>query len=139
MALSALDDKAKRPDDKDLAEVLGRSKARWDELITHVAAEYEPVTEDWAHSGAKYGWCLRLKRKKRTLLYLIPCQRHFLCAFVFGGKATEVARKSALPADVMTTINEARVYAEGRGFRLEVRTKANVATMMKLAAIKMAN
>lgn len=139
MALSALDDKAKRPDGQDLAGVLGRSKARWDELVAHVAAEYEPVTKDWAYSGAKYGWSLRLRRKKRTILYLIPSQRHFLCAFVFGGKATELARKSALPGDAMTTINKARVYAEGRGFRLPVRTKADVGTMKKLAAIKMAN
>jgi hypothetical protein len=139
MALSVLDNKSEQPDDGALAAVLGRSKARWDELIAHVAREYEPVSEEWSYGGAKYGWSLRLKRKKRTILYLIPCQRYFLCAFVFGGKATELARRSALPDKVMTTIDEAPVYGEGRGFRLEIRTKADVATMQTLAQIKMAN
>ena len=35
-----------------------------------------PVTEDWSFSGAKYGWILRLKRKKRVVLYLIPLPQH---------------------------------------------------------------
>ena len=139
MALSILDDKAKTPSDSDLTAVLGRSKARWDELVDHVRDTYEPMTSEWGFVGAKYGWSLRLKRKKRTILYLIPQQRHFLCAFVFGGKATEVARASALPAATMAMINEAPVYGEGRGFRLKVTTKQDVTTMKKLAAIKMAN
>jgi hypothetical protein len=58
---------------------------------------------------------------------------------VFGGKATEEARQSDIPEAVLETINEARVYAEGRGFRLEVRKKLDLETMKKLAAIKMAN
>jgi hypothetical protein len=136
MVLSTLDDKSKQPDDNDLAEVLGRSKRFWDDLIRHIILEYEPVTQVW---GFYKSWSLRLIRKKRTILYLIPCERYFLCAFVFGQKATKAARQSNLPKDVMKTINEAKVYAEGRGFRLEVRKKQDIDTMNTLAAIKMAN
>lgn len=139
MTLSPLHDKSKQPSDADLAEALGRSKARWDELIAHVEHTYAPVTHKWGPPYKEFAWSLRLIRKKRTILYLIPCQRCFLCAFVLGGKATEAARAGGLPEDVMTTINDAPVYGEGRGFRLEVRTKADVETMKKLAAIKMAN
>lgn len=139
MALSILDDKSKQPDDKDLTDVLGGTKQLWDELINQVTKECKPVIEEWRFSGEKYGWSLRLKQKKRTILYLTPCKRYFLCAFVFGQKATEAARRSALPKDVLTTINEARVYAEGRGFRLEVKKKQHLDTMKKLTAIKMAN
>ena len=139
MALSILDDKSKKPDDNTLAEVLGRTKRLWDDLINHIVQEYEPVTQEWSFGGEKYGWSIRLKRKKRTILYLIPYRRYFLCAFVFGGKATEAARQSDLPSDVLKTINEAPVYGEGRGFRLEVKKKLDVEAMKKLAAIKMAN
>lgn len=139
MALSILDNKAKKPNDDHLAEVLGRTKKLWDELIQHVADTYEPMTQDWNFAGEKYGWSSRLKRKKRTILYLIPCRKHFLCAFVFGGKATDAVRESDIPEHVLATINEAPVYGEGRGFRLQVRKKADVETMKKLPAIKMAN
>jgi hypothetical protein len=80
-----------------------------------------------------------LKRKKRTILYLIPQAKSFLCAFVFGGKATEAARAADLPADAIKAINSAPVYGEGRGFRLPVKKKQDVETMKKLAEIKMAN
>jgi hypothetical protein len=139
MALSILDDKSKKPNDNNLMEALGRTKRLWDDLINHIIQEYEPVTQEWNYAGEKYGWSLRLKRKKRTILYLIPSRRHFLCAFVFGGKATEAARESDLSSDILKTINEAPVYGEGRGFRLEVKKKQDVESMKKLAIIKMAN
>lgn len=139
MTLSILDDKAKEPTDDDLAEVLGRTKKLWDTLLKHVADTYEPVTHEWNFVGEKYGWSTRLKRKKRTILYLIPCHKHFLCGFVLGGRATEAVRASDIPDDTLSVINDAPVYGEGRGFRLEVRKKTDLETMKKLAAIKMAN
>jgi hypothetical protein len=39
----------------------------------------------------------------------------------------------------LKAIDEAPVYAEGRGFRLEVRTARDVETMKTLMAVKMAN
>ena len=139
MTQNPVHDKSKPPTDGDLAKALGRSKARWDELIAHIEATYAPVTYKWLPPYKEFAWVLRLIRKKRTILYLTPCRRYFLCAFVLGGKATDAARAAGLPADVMAIINDAPVYGEGRGFRLEVRTKADVETMKQLAAIKMAN
>ncbi|MFZ0033530.1 MAG: DUF3788 family protein [Sedimentisphaerales bacterium] len=136
MALSIFEDKNSQPDDAVLAKNLGRTKSLWNDLIRHITLEYEPVVQVW---GFYKRWSLRLIRKKRTILYMIPSERYFICAFVFGEKATEAARESVLPKDVMKTINEARVYAEGRGFRLEVKKKSDVSEMKKLAAIKMAN
>lgn len=43
MALSALDDRSRRPTPADLARVLRRTRVRWDDLIAHVAAEYPPM------------------------------------------------------------------------------------------------
>jgi len=139
MALSILDDKARKPKDRDLADVLGRTKVSWDGLIDHVARECGGITQEWKHSGKNYGWSLRLKLKKRTILYMIPCERHFLVAFVYGKRAVEVARQSNLPQSVIDTINEARTYVEGTGFRLEIREKKDLDSIKKLVAIKMAN
>jgi hypothetical protein len=62
-----------------------------------------------------------------------------LCAFVYGSKATEAALLAKLPKAVMKEIEEAPVYAEGRGFRLEVKKAKDIETMKTLAAIKMAS
>jgi hypothetical protein len=132
----SFDDKAKAPDDKALAKGLGASKDLWDELVGHIGAEYPPMTEAW---GFYKCWSLRLKQKKRTIVYLLPRDGFFLCAFVYGGKATEAARAAKLPKRIMKEIEGAPVYAEGRGFRLEVRTAKDIETMKTLAAVKMAN
>ena len=132
----SFDDKAKAPDDKALAKGLGPEKELWDEFVRHITDTYPPVTEAW---GFYKAWSLRLKQKKRTIVYLLPREKFFLCAFVFGGKATEAARQAKLPKAVMKAIDEAPVYAEGRGFRLEVRKERDLAAMKTLAAIKMAN
>jgi hypothetical protein len=130
------DDKNKQPDDALLTKALGPAKKLWDEFIDHIAREYEPVTLEW---GFYKAWSLRPKSKKRTIVHLIPQIGYFICAYVLGGKATEEARRADLPKAILKTINEARVYAEGRGFRLEVKNKQDLETMKKLASIKMAN
>jgi len=139
MALSVFDDKSKEPNDSDLADALGKTKRLWDDLRKHVAQEYEPVTEEWKHYGQESGWTLRLVQKKRTILYLIPCKGHFIVAFVFGDKAVEAAHKSGLPQSIISIINDARKYAEGTGFRIQVNKGQELDSIKKLVAIKLAN
>ena len=127
------------PDEKTLARTLGSTKPLWDELIRHVETGHAPVTHRWTSSKTSALGFLRLVRKTRTILYLLPREGHFLTAFVFGEKATAAVRASKVPAAVVTTLNEARVYAEGRGIRLETHTARDLATMKKLTAIKMAH
>lgn len=139
MALSAFDDKSKKPTAADIQEVLGRAGAHWTGLISHVASEFPPVEEQWSYSGEKYGWSLRLKRKKRVILYMTPCERHFLVGFVLGDKAVKAARDAGVPEAVVATIDNAPRYGEGTGFRVEVRSRADLTAVKKLAAVKMAN
>jgi hypothetical protein len=139
VTLSALDDRSKTPASRELAEAHGRSSSLWDTLTADLHAQYDPLTEKWSFSGAKYGWSLGLKHKRRTVLYLIPQCGHFLAAFVLGGKAIAAAHRSDLPAAVVKAIDGARQYPEGRGVRLDVRTKKDLVAVEQLAAIKMAN
>jgi len=139
MALSAFDNKAKEPSDKELAAALGRTSSAWDKLRAHLAAEYAPLTEDWKYHGQKYGWTLQLKRKKRTVLYMTPLERHFVVGLVLGEKAVRAARQSDLPEWVIAMINRAKKYVEGRGIRLEIKKQSDLAVVESLAAIKMAH
>jgi hypothetical protein len=139
MALSAFDDKSNEPQATDLKSTLGRSSAHWDSLIAHIAAEYTPLDKTWNFAGAKWGWSLRLKQKKRTVLYMTPCNRHFLVGLVLGEKAVNAAHACPLPDSILAIIDEAKKYAEGRGVRIEVKNKGDLAIAEELAAVKMAN
>jgi hypothetical protein len=59
--------------------------------------------------------------------------------FVLGERAVKAARQSALSDKVQTLIDDAKKYAEGKGVRIEVRSKKDRDDVEKLAAIKMAN
>ena len=139
MALSAFHDKSTTPSDTDLSLVLGRTKTHWDNLITHIASEYPPLESTWGYAGAKWGWSLRLKQKKRTVLYMTPCRKHFLVGFALGEKAVKAAQNVPLPDEVLTIIDEAPRYAEGRGVRIEIRNKTGLGYAKQVADVKMAN
>ncbi len=102
-------------------------------------AKYDPLAEDWGFAGQNWGWSLRLKHKKRTVLCLTPCKRHFLVGLAFGEKAVKAAHQSDLPAPVLNEIDDSKKYAEGRAVRLAVKAKKDRIAAEKLAAIKMAN
>jgi hypothetical protein len=139
MALSAFDDKANMPNERNLSEMLGRASVLWNDLKAHLASHYEPLTEKWNFAGKNYGWGLQLKHKKRTVLYMTPCKTYFLVSFALGEKAVQAAHQSDLAGSVLKIIDSARKYAEGRGVRLEARSKRDLENIKKLAAIKMAN
>ena len=139
MALSAFDDKSKEPQPVELKTTLGRSSSHWASLIAHIAAEYAPLDKTWSFAGAKWGWSLRLKQKKRTVLYMTPCNRHFLVGFALGEKAVEAAHACPLPDSIITVIDEAKRYAEGRTVRFAVKVRKDLEIAKRLAAEKMAN
>ncbi len=139
MALSAFDDKSKKPTATDLEKMLGRANAHWKHVIAHISSSYPPVVEVWNFSGEKWGWSLRLKRKERVLVYMTPCKGHFLAGFVLGGKAVKAAHDRPLSDSVLAVIDGAKKYAEGTGFRIEVRTQKDRDAVMELAAIKVKN
>ncbi len=139
MALSAFDDKSKEPGAADLSRTLGRSSVHWQSLVAHVKAEYAPLDATWNFAGAKWGWSLRLKQKKRTVLYMTPCSRHFLVGFALGEKAVKAAHARPLPDSTLAILDGAPKYAEGRGVRIGVRNKKDLEIVKGLAAVKMAN
>ena len=118
--------------------MLGRTSVLWDRLIGGIERAHGPVKREW-HFGRTTGtWHVRLKKKARTILYLLPREKHFLTAFVFGERAEAAIRAADLPAMVVKALDEALPCGAGRGIRLVTKNRRDVATMLKLTAIKLA-
>jgi hypothetical protein len=132
-------DKSTNPNEEQLKNVLAKTLQLWNSIRQYVSDSYGPVEEQWNFAGKNCGWSLRLKHKKRTILYLIPCKEYFMVAFVFGEKAVAAIQKSTLPKSILDTINSAKKYAEGRGLRIEVKRPQDIANIKTLTEIKMAN
>lgn len=136
MALSLFDDKSNPPQENDLSIALGDNYALWNELKEAISSSYAPLASDWVFA---HRWGLRLKHKKRAVLYMTPCRGYFLASFALGGRAVQAAHQSDLPAAILRVIDDAPQYAEGSGVRVEVKDAADLRSVRTLAAIKMAN
>jgi hypothetical protein len=130
--------KTKAPTEAEVAAALGSTAALWKQLVSWME-ERGAGESEWNSSGAKYGWSLRLKQKKRNIVYLSPCAGYFRASFALGDKAVAAAQKSDLAKSTLKIIDEAPRYAEGTGVRLMVKAAKELAAIKKLALIKMAN
>ena len=129
----------KGPDPREIAAVLGPSRALWERLVAGLIGQLGPLSDHWGFSRATGRWWLRLKRNQRTVVYLVPVPGHFQAAFALGEKACRAAKASGLPSSVLAAIDAAPMYPEGRGVRLEVRSARDVGAVEALAALKMAH
>jgi hypothetical protein len=139
METSIFSKKDERPDNFMLSRVLGDLYSIWMEIRSYVINAYPGAIEEWNFPGQKYGWNFRIKDKKRAIVYLLPRESFFLVALVFGEKATSEALQSTLNQDVKDSIASAKVYAEGRGFRIEVRNANHMDDIKKLIDIKLSH
>ena len=139
MSISAFDNKSKKPSDKDVALVLGTKSDLWESIKNHVIVNYGTAVQEWKFYNQQSGWSMKFLLKKRNLFFFGPRDGFFLIAFVFGDKAVAAVQKSDLPKEIIDEIVNARKYMEGRGIRIEVRSKKDVASIIKLIDIKINN
>jgi hypothetical protein len=133
-------DKSKKPGDSDLKEVLGDKYVLWQQIHDYILQQYPAAIEEWNFSGAKYGWSFRMKDKKRAIAYFLARDnKSFKVALVYGEKATQQALNSSVSDLIKNEIREARVYAEGRGFRLDIPDKNIIPDIKTLIDIKISN
>jgi len=130
--------KAALPTSEEVSAALGSTAAVWKQLVDWLAQQgFED--QEWKSVSLKYGWGLRMKLKKRTIVYLGPCDGCLRVAFVLGDRAVAAARKSDLSKSTLQLLDEAPRYAEGTGLRLMVKASEDLVDVRKLALIKLAN
>ncbi|MEX1241634.1 MAG: DUF3788 domain-containing protein [Cyclobacteriaceae bacterium] len=136
---SVFTDKSAEPTEKDLDKALGKTASLWKQITTYVHTQYPNAVEQWNFPGNKYGWNFRIKDRKRAIVYLLPRNNFFKVAFVFGQKATDIILNSEVTDHIKNELKTTRVYAEGRGIRIEVKNKTNLKDIQFLIDTKLQN
>ena len=136
--LNAFIGKTAQPTAKEVITALGSTAELWKQLVDWFA-EQGVTVQEWNSYSPKAGWALRLKVKKRNIIYLAPCAGCFRIAFIFGDKAVAAAREGGLSKALLKLFDEAPRYPEGTGLRLVVKASKDLAAIRKLAIIKLAN
>jgi hypothetical protein len=136
---NAFEGRLVEPSTVEIAAALGASVTAWNLLIDWLAEQHNINTLEWKSYSPKYGWTLRLKLKKRTILYLAPCNGCFRAAFVLGDRAVEAVRNSSLSKAVVALVEQSPRYPEGTGVRLVVKGMKDLPAIRKLVEIKLAH
>lgn len=139
MEKSIFTDKKDIPDNVLLEGVLGNTYALWQQVRNYAHLKYAQAIDEWNYPGEKYGWGFRIKDKKRAIVYLLPREKYFKVAFVFGQKATDTIMKSNIASAIKKELESARVYAEGRGIRIDIKNDTLMEDVKALIDIKIAN
>jgi hypothetical protein len=137
MALSAFTDKEHQPEAAEVAAMLGASSRIWDALVRQACERYANIFEEWNHSGAQFGWTLRLKIKTRSVIYMTPQSGEFIVGIVLGEKAVAAALQSGLPPHLVALIDAAPRYAEGRGMRMTIRNDSDLEGILRMVEAKL--
>ena len=139
MATSIFDNKAMPPTNNMVDDSIADTKVLWDKLTSHVAGNYQGVSQEWKMYSKKAGWNLVFKQDKRTLFYFVPCENHFIIAFVLGEKAVNTAMQSSLSAGAKEAISDADVCAMGHSFFIFVKSEQDIEDVITLLEIKVAS
>ena len=126
MSANVFIDKLAKPDDQALVSALGKTYPLWAEIEKHIATTLGESVEEWKYYGLKSGWTMKTLYKKRNLFFFTACEGYFRIAFVFGDRAVAEIVSSDLPKAVIEEITNAKKYAEGRGIRIDVKTRRDV-------------
>lgn len=129
-------DKLVKPSSGELKKALGNTFNLWQTLAEFTEKSKINSTSEWNFSSAKYGWNYRISDKKRVLIYLLPRDKFFKVAFVFSQKATDKIIKSDISEKIKTKLLHAKVFAEGRGIRIEIKDPSLIEDIKKLIQIK---
>lgn len=136
---SIFTDKNIKPTSESLKSALGETFEFWKDFVDYTYQMYPGAIEEWNFSSEKFGWGFRIKDNKRVLIYLLPRDRFFKVAFVFGQKATGQILDSTISEDIKKELRTAKVYAEGRGIRIDINEKSNIKDVHQLIKIKIMN
>jgi hypothetical protein len=139
MDKSIFTDKTTMPTNSDLTIALSDTFVLWHTLVDYVHSKYPEAMDEWSYSGDKYGWSFRIKDKKRNIIYLLPRDRYFKVAFVFGQKSSEAVMDSGIAKEIKTELGSAKVYAEGRGIRIDINNTNIISNIKKLIDIKLSH
>ncbi len=137
MAGNAFIGRATKPTESDLTAELGIKKPLWDEVLAELKG-LGVTDQEWSSYSPKAGWALKVLRQGRVIVYLSPRHCGFMASFALSDKAVTSALRSKLPSKILKIISEAQRYAEGTAVRVEVGSHADVVSVAKLAAIKLA-
>jgi hypothetical protein len=139
MAESFFGDKSKPPTVLELEKALGKSNALLKNIEAHLHEQFGDIEREWKFYSKKAGWTFALVSKGRRLLHLIPRSGFFTAVITLGKKAIIASETIGLPSKILSAIENAKEYAEGKSIQIDISLEKDILPVKQLILIKMNN
>lgn len=137
MSASIYNDKLIQPNELMLKNDLSESYESFVQISRFIDVQYGDLSLIWKFYSQKSGWILKMLTKNKNVLFLIPCDKFFKVAFTFGEKATDLILNSDFPDFIKKELSNSKKYVEGRTIQFDVKTSADLDSVLKMIAIKL--
>jgi hypothetical protein len=121
------------PTTAELHAALGHSTSVWPQIISGMEEAFGPLTLEWRPSELAFGRMCLVRRRNKTILYLMPMAGQLLVGVVLNGYAFQLAMRSNLRSAIKQMLADTRPTAEGRGIRFVAKSEADIAEVLTLA------
>ena len=136
MSIGVFTDKKQRPSEAEIRDIMGAGLAGWEELLQFVQEQYAPDEEFRFMYGKKYGWALRFQMRGKLLTSFYPTEGGLTVQINLGPAAIDQAFEMNLGENVLSVINRATAYSEGRWLFIPVKTPQDIQDIQRLLALR---
>ena len=129
--------RTQKPSDASIRKVLSQAREAWDDLVAHLTQAYGLKGSLHFMYGQRYGWALRFQRGSRLVLALYPNRGCLILQIILGPAQLTAAAEMGLPTFVLTVLESAKTYPEGKWLFIPVKSLETARELRPLIALKM--
>ena len=126
-----------KPTEKQMLELLGKKATLWSDLREYLATHYDH-TPELDFGGKKYGWAIRYRKSKKTLITLFPERGGFTALIVLGRE--EIAKVNAILDELSLNVREILITTkqlhDGCWSWIRPSSKADIESIKALLGMK---
>jgi hypothetical protein len=131
--------RSQKPTESDISAFISDANAiaAWKEIQEHLSTHYDLRVET-IYYGDNYGWLVRYRKSKRTIVSLFPEKNSFSFLIVYGQK--EIDKFSTLQSEfspaIIEVFQKTKKLHDGKWLWVRVTDTTLVENLKKLIAIK---
>jgi hypothetical protein len=114
-------DRGRLPEDQGIREALGKAGPYYSSL----EAMSDDCTKEWKYHNRRYGWTLKVSRRKKPIYWTTVLRKHFLVGCHLQEEERQAALAVNLSEGTRRTIEGAKKFPEGYGVELTVKDEAS--------------
>lgn len=124
-------DRNRMPTDQGIREALGKAGMYYFDLD----GMSEGCTKEWKYNNRRYGWTLKVSRRKKPLYWTFVLYKHFVLGFHLKPEERTEALGIDLQEATRRAIEGAREFDEGFAIELTIRDEAGYREAKALLAM----